>query len=120
MKKLYMYITGLVMLLGCISEYEPNTIGQIEGLLVVEGMITNDTTEIRLSRSVKILDDFGEEESITDANVFIECDQGFTFEPVCVSEEGVYIIKVDKLEPAYKYRLSINWNDKEYKSEYCG
>lgn len=53
MKKLYMYITGLVMLLGCISEYEPNTIGQIEGLLVVEGMITNDTTEIRLSRSVK-------------------------------------------------------------------
>ena len=97
MKKLYMYITGLVMLLGCISEYEPNTIGQIEGLLVVEGMITNDTTEIRLSRSVKILDDFGEEESITDANVFIECDQGFTFEPVCVSEEGVYIIKVDKL-----------------------
>ncbi len=118
MKKLYMYITGLVMLLGCISEYEPNTIGQIEGLLVVEGMITNDTTEIRLSRSVKILDDFGEEESITDANVFIECDQGFTFEPVCVSEEGVYIIKVDKLEPAYKYRLSINWNDKEYKSEY--
>lgn len=118
MKKLYMYITGLVMLFCCISEYEPNTIDKIEGLLVVEGMITNDTTEIRLSRSVKILDDFGEEESITGANVFIECDQGFTFEPVSVSEEGVYILKVDKLEPAYKYRLSINWNDKEYKSEY--
>lgn len=45
----------------------------------------------------------------------------FTFEPVSVSEEGVYILKVDKLEPAYKYRLSItmiNWNSKEYKSEY--
>ena len=55
MKKLYMYITGLVMLFCCISEYEPNTIDKIEGLLVVEGMITNDTTEIRLSRSVKIL-----------------------------------------------------------------
>ena len=35
--------------------------------------------------------------------------------PVSVSEEGVCILKVDKLEPAYKYRLSINWNDKEYK-----
>lgn len=114
----YTLIIGLILLVCCVSEYEPNAIDQIEGLLVVEGMITNDTAEIRLSRSVKILDDFGEEESITDANVFVECDQGFTFKPVNVSEEGVYIIKVDKLDPAYKYRLSINWNDKEYKSEY--
>jgi len=118
MKRLYMYITGLLTLMGCISDYEPDIVNQIGGLLVVDGFITNDTTRIRLSRSVKIFDDFGEEESITDANVFIECDQGFTFEPVSVSEEGVYIIKVDKLESAYKYRLSINWNGKEYKSEY--
>ena len=118
MKWLGLFISICFFIFACVSEYEPSSIDQIEGLLVVEGMITNDTTEIRLSRSVKILDDFGEEESITDANVFIECDQGFTFEPVSVSEEGVYIIKVDKLEPAYKYRLSINWNGKEYKSEY--
>lgn len=100
MKWLGLFISICFFIFACVSEYEPSSI------------------EIRLSRSVKILDDFGEEESITDANVFIECDQGFTFEPVSVSEEGVYILKVDKLEPAYKYRLSINWNDKEYKSEY--
>ena len=35
-----------------------------------------------------------------------------------VSKDGVYTIPMGELNPAYKYRLSINWNNKEYKSEY--
>ena len=71
MKWLGLFISICFFIFACVSEYEPSSI------------------EIRLSRSVKILDDFGEEESITDANVFIECDQGFTFgdRKVCTTEK---------------------------------
>lgn len=44
---------------------------QIGGLLVVDGFITNDTTRIRLSHSVRMLDEFEEGESITNANVLL-------------------------------------------------
>ena len=64
MKRLYMYITGLLTLMGCISDYEPDIVNQIGGLLVVDGFITNDTTRIRLSHSVRMLDEFEEGESI--------------------------------------------------------
>ena len=60
MKRLYMYITGLLTLMGCISDYEPDIVNQIGGLLVVDGFITNDTTRIRLSHSVRMLDEFEE------------------------------------------------------------
>ena len=118
MKRLYMYITGLLTLMGCISDYEPDIVNQIGGLLVVDGFITNDTTRIRLSHSVRMLDEFEEGESITNANVFVESDKGVVFETQDVSEDGVYTIRMGELNPAYKYRLSINWNGKEYKSEY--
>ena len=118
MKRLYMYITGLLTLMGCISDYEPDIVNQIGGLLVVDGFITNDTTRIRLSHSVRMLDEFEEGESITDANVFVESDKGAVFETLNVSKDGVYTIPMGELNPAYKYRLSINWNNKEYKSEY--
>ena len=48
MKRLYMYITGLLTLMGCISDYEPDIVNQIGGLLVVDGFITNDTTRIMI------------------------------------------------------------------------
>ena len=86
MKRLYMYITGLLTLMGCISDYEPDIVNQIGGLLVVDGFITNDTTRIRLSHSVRMLDEFEEGESITDANVFVESDKGAVFETLNVSK----------------------------------
>lgn len=106
------------MLMGCVSDYEPDIVNQIGGLLVVDGFITNDTTRIRLSHSVRMLDEFEEGESITNANVCVESDKGVVFETLDVSKDGVYTIRMGELDPAYKYRLSINWNDKEYKSEY--
>ena len=107
MKRLYMYITGLLTLMGCISDYEPDIVNQIGGLLVVDGFITNDTTRIRLSHSVRMLDEFEEGESITDANVFVESDKGAVFETLNVSKDGVYTIPMGELNPAYKYRLSL-------------
>ena len=76
MKRLYMYITGLLTLMGCISDYEPDIVNQIGGLLVVDGFITNDTTRIRLSHSVRMLDEFGGRGVDNGCECFVESDKG--------------------------------------------
>lgn len=118
MKGFYISMVGFALFMGCITDYEPDILDQVDGLLVVDGFITNDTTQIRLSQSLKMSDDFEEERAVTNAKVSVECDQGTICHSFDVSENGVYSINVGELNPDYKYRLAIIWNGKKYQSDY--
>jgi len=121
MNKLY-YILALVlaytMLHSCIDEYNPKGVEEMSGLLVVEGMITNDTTIIKLSKSVGIKDDITNVEAIYNANVYVESENGETFPTIEVTYPGQYSILVGELQASTKYRLKISLDGEEYESTF--
>ena len=55
MKRLTAYWLFLSVFVSCISDFTPEVEG-VRGILVVDGMITNGESVVRLSRSVGILD----------------------------------------------------------------
>ena len=79
MKTLYLYLALLPLLSGCISDFTPEVKG-VRGILVVDGMITGGESEFRISRSVGILDNLRENDTITDARVSVERSDGVLFE----------------------------------------
>jgi len=111
-------VMGVALLSTCITEYHPKDIDEIRGLMVVEGVITNDTTTIILSKSVGILEDIKDIEMINHATVSVECDNGALFHPVNTIEDGVYKIPTGQLSLNQKYRLNIMANNQTYQSDY--
>jgi len=73
---------------------------------VVEGIITDNETDITLSRSVNLTAGDGDTNYVNDARVSVECDDGtqMTAEP---QNDGKYAIKTGKLNSERKYRLKI-------------
>ena len=53
----------LLLLSACVTDYEPKGLEQVRDLLVVDGIITNGETTIKLRRSVGLTDDFTEDSS---------------------------------------------------------
>lgn len=108
-----------VMLFGgsCISEYTPKDIDNVRDLLVVEGMITNDTTHILLSKSVGITESFKKDNYIYNATIAVESSDGERFEGYHASE-GSYVIPNGKLDVDKSYRLSIKYNSEQYESSF--
>lgn len=104
------------LLSGCIDEYTPKDVEEMSGLLVVEGMITNDTTIIKLSKSVGILEDISELTILYNADVLVETDNGQTFPATSVSQNGEYIIPIGDLIPGTQYKLKIKAEGNEYES----
>jgi hypothetical protein len=114
------------LLCGCITEWESKDTDGIEGILVVEGIIIDDESVITLSRSKEL----SYEDNIfdlspyhvTDAKVYIECDDGTQW-GVARQNSGQYTIETGKLNPARQYRLIIvmKETDKtyEYQSEFA-
>ena len=115
-----------LILCGCITEYEATGIDEDAGILVVEGVITDDETTITLSRSSNLTDDYLTSVSyINDAKVSVECDDGTQFDGYPYSE-GVgyhviwrYLIKTGKLNPERQYSLKIEFEEHEYCSDYA-
>lgn len=108
----------LIGLSACITDYEPEGIKQVRDLLVVDGIITNGETVVRLGRSVGLLEEFEEDEFVNDAKVMVECEDGAVFACAGSSGKGEYRVDVGDLDPASRYRLRISLDGLEYESDY--
>ena len=131
MQKIFIIIKHTMLIFcisGCISEYKQTGAAEMSGILVVDGMILDKGTIIRLSRTINLNEMFsdGKMEDVQ-AGVYVmnEWDQ-----VVAIAEKqiingkinpGVYVVKQDiSFDPAMKYALYIvdNINEKTYKSEF--
>jgi len=113
------------ILSGCITDYMAKDINEESNILVVEGAITEGETEIKLSRSLN-LTDINPAISIfvDDARVYVECDDGTRIEaeesdPAEGARNGRYLIPTGKLEMERKYRLKIEIDEPDAKSDDC-
>jgi hypothetical protein len=126
---IYFVIINGFILCGCITEYEAD-VDEVAGILVVEGIITDDESVIILSRSAALnADNFDMlAYQVVDAKVYIECDDGkqweAAFHPDWNWEFGRgygsrYTIETGKLNPERQYRLKIEMGAHEYYSEFA-
>ena len=103
---------------GCITEYVATDLDQISGILVVEGVITDNESIITLSRSVNFTDRLdGASFFVNDARVYVECDDG-TLLPAerphwGRRDNGQYTIKTGELDPNRKYCLKFEIDEVE-------
>jgi len=98
-----------LVLCGCITEYEPTGIAEVEGILVVDGIITDDETYVTLTRSVKLNEPGKGNASsnfVDNAGVYVECDDGTQIAGE-YQADGQYLIKTGKLNLERQYRLKI-------------
>jgi hypothetical protein len=104
--------------MSCKKPFEPSVIFSPGSYLVVEGTInTNDTTTIKLSRTVR-LDTSKTANPVTNASLVIECDNGTNY-ALTESGNGVYKLSPAAMDNSRKYRLRITMADKsEYLSDY--
>jgi len=113
-------ILPALILCSCITKFEAE-VGEVAGILVVEGIITDDESVITLSRSkgLSFEDNIFDLSPyhVTDAKVYIECDDGTQWS-AAGQDGGQYTIQMGKLNPARQYRLKIEHEAHEYCSEY--
>ena len=121
----YIILLNLNMCLlfsSCITEYVVTDMDEVWGILVVEGMITDNESTITLSRSVGIHAYHYYISTIyaNYANVYVECDDGTQWEAELQSSDywmnpthGQYIIKTGKLNVDRKYRLKIEIEEED-------
>jgi hypothetical protein len=118
MKNWRIWLFILTLSIGCKKPYNPTVINSPRSYFVVEGTInTNDTTTIKLSRTVNLT-------STTTTNpvaatVTVECDNGSNY-GLYEAAPGVYKLVGATLDGTRKFRLRINTADdgKEYLSDY--
>lgn len=103
---------------SCISDYEPEGIDLVSGLLVVDGIITNGETRINLRRSVGLTDDFTDEEFVNDAKVTVEREDGTIYPATLTTRKGEYAVGMGELDGNLSYRLRISQGGQEYESDY--
>lgn len=108
----------LLLLSACVTDYEPKGLEQVRDLLVVDGIVTNGETVVRLSRSVGLLDDFKGEEYVNNAQVAVERQDGVRHVASLITEKGEYGATIGELAPGEKYRVHITVDGEEYASEY--
>ena len=117
------YFLLCLLLYGCITKFEPKGTDETEGILVVEGFITDDESVITLSRSKGLSykndpEDMISPYRVTGANVSIECDDGTQW--VASGQNlGEYTVETGKLNPERQYRLKIEVDGHEYQSEFA-
>lgn len=111
-------LLGVGALVSCKKPYAPSVISSPQSFLVVEGTInTNDTTTIKLSRTVR-LDTNNTVKPVTHANLVIECDNGTKY-GLTESANGNYKLPPADMDNSRKYRLRITMADNtEYLSDF--
>ena len=115
-------VAALVFILpivkSCVDEYNPKGIDNVRDIPVIDGFITNDIAVILISKSIGITENASSVEKVTDAVVYIECDNGSSFQNVTQTSSGRYEIVTGALDPSLKYRLYISFDGDEYISEF--
>lgn len=112
------FILVCVIIYGCITRYEPAAVDNLKSILVVEGIITDSVTTIRLSKSVALSDRLNDYVFVNNGAVFVECDDGSVSDVSLFAGNGTYKIMTGELNPDRKYRLKINLDREEYRSEF--
>lgn len=110
-------LLGALLLSGCISEYTPKNIENAEGILVVEGIISEGETLIKLSTSVGIQSQGLTHRPVTEARLEIESNDGTIFYPEKISADG-YQFSIDYLDENKEYRLTIDYDGNRYESSF--
>lgn len=123
MKKSFTYhflvIAGwCVFFFGCITPYVHDEIESSSQVLIVDGVIANDTSLFTLSWSMNLNDEYHKTESIDNAEIVVECNDGSRSSQTIYKGEGIYHILTGKLEKGKQYRVRIFAGGKEYESEF--
>jgi hypothetical protein len=108
---------GLLLLSGCIDSFTPSGLKAVEGLLVVDGTITNGRTVFRLSRSVGMDDTLTTAAGIDQAVLYVESNDGRRYEGRAEGE-GAYAVEMGDLDANLQYRLTVHLDGEEYQSSY--
>ncbi len=119
MKRTYYYlifILSAVLPAGCITTYEHPGLKEIDNILVVQGMITDGTSSIKLSRSIDLTDGTFNPK-VNNATVSVVCDDGTVFPSSGTVIDGTYNIDVN-LEADKKYCVRIVASGLEYESDF--
>ena len=116
MKKLFLCLFFLPVLIGCITDFAPEVEG-VQGILVVDGMITSGESVFRLNRSISITGDLRDNDAISDAVLNIERSDGVLFE-ARQDEKGVYKIQNGEFDFNLAYRLNLAVDNKQYQSTF--
>lgn len=103
-------------LVACVTEFRPD-VKAVRGILVVDGMITTGESRFTLSRSVGINDTLLGNEGVTNAEVWVERDDGPTF-PARHEGGGRYLALTGELDPARAYRLAFRVDGETYHSSF--
>lgn len=114
--KIFLFLFLLVV--ACKKPYNPTVIDSPKSYLVVEGGINgNDTTTIKVSRTVKLTSN--SVNNPVDATVTVESDNGDKYD-LYKSAPGIYKLDNIVLNDAQKYRLHIISadNKSEYRSDF--
>ena len=126
--KQYITITACIsvlLLVGCITDYEAKGIKEINEILVVDGIVTNGESLITLSRSAALTNyDPASFSFINNAEVYVECDDGTIIKAAAYEDEaypqnGRYFIPTGTLQMDRKYRLKIEIEENNSTNEYC-
>ncbi|MDH6359011.1 DUF4249 domain-containing protein [Parabacteroides sp. PF5-9] len=102
---------------GCIEEYTAKEIDEIADMLVIDGVITNGESVIKISKSVGLTTPLYEAEMVDDAHVYVEIEHEGTIDGVCQGD-GTYIVQTGDLLKDRKYRLCISHIGEKYQSEF--
>lgn len=116
MKRLLVCLIFLSAFVCCITDFTPEVKG-LDGILVVDGMITSGESVFRLSRSISIMGDSRDKDTIFNAVLNIERSDGVLFE-ARQDEKGVYKIQNGELDPSLAYRLNLTVDNKRYQSTF--
>jgi hypothetical protein len=116
---LSLYTAWLFLATACITPFEPTYLAESNEILVVEGMILEDSaTIIKLSRSKALDAEEGDYRYVTDAAVVILCSDGTTIPLRWNGVNGEYIPVSDiRFKDGATYALEILADDRVYRSD---
>lgn len=115
--KQIIFIIFVLLLSGCIDEYNPKGIEEVSDLLVIEGTITDDESVFTLRRSVGLSESLTGNETVDNAFLYVEKENGERINGY-FTENGTYHIPTIQLIPEQKYRLRISIDGEEYESTF--
>ena len=107
----------VVFLSGCIELYNLDGVEEISDLLVIEGTITDNESVFVLRRSVGLYEKLAGDETVNNAIVYVEKDNGEQLHGVFQSN-GKYVVQTGELDADVKYRLYVKSGGEEYRSEF--